>query len=286
MEGEKRPSSISAGDFQRLLLMPDQSRLEESFRSELSEYAQLDASMVSTRMEQSAKRMAAEWQSRDRSTEQSQKDFYLNNEEYFFNLCKYNSSEQFAQLGVAAVNLALSTANTRTVIDFGCGIGSLSIVFSRLGFRVVLADISKPLLDFARWRFEKRFLEASFVNLELETPGQSAADLVVALDTFEHIGNPRSALERIYEWLNKEGVVVFNTFSPKQIEQDPEHPMHISSGRKIIPEMRSIGFGRRSIFQGLACYQKPSRQLVPKWASGLASRAYWSIRWKVKDLVS
>jgi hypothetical protein len=49
--------------------------------------------------------------------------------------------------------------------------------------------------------------------------------------------------------------------------------------------MRSIGFGRRKIFQGLACYQKPTRQLIPRWVSGPSSRAYWSIRWRVKDML-
>jgi 2-polyprenyl-3-methyl-5-hydroxy-6-metoxy-1,4-benzoquinol methylase len=285
MEGQRRPSALSVSDFQRLLLLPGHASLAESFCSELCEFTGIEPSVALARMKTSTQTMAKNWESRERSTEQSQKDFYLNNEEYLFELSNYNSTDHFGGLCVAATNLALSKTNVKTVLDFGCGIGSLSIVLARLGFDVILTDISKPLLAFASWRFKRRGLRGRFFNLESEEPAGSTADLVVAFDTLEHIGDPRNALERVYQWLTPEGFIVFNTFSPEEIRRDREHPMHVSSGRKILPEMRSIGFGRRRILQGIACYQKPARQLIPRWIQAVLSRAYWSTRWTLRDLL-
>jgi hypothetical protein len=50
MEGQNRLSDISVADFQRLLLLPGQTHLEDSFRSELSEFTGLDASAVLNRI--------------------------------------------------------------------------------------------------------------------------------------------------------------------------------------------------------------------------------------------
>jgi cyclopropane fatty-acyl-phospholipid synthase-like methyltransferase len=172
-----------------------------------------------------------------------------------------------------------------TVIDFGCGIGSLGIVLSQLGFEVILADIAKPLLKYAQWRLDKRGLPAKSLDLGLTSPTSTSAHLVCALDTLEHVGNPQEALTHIYEWLAPRGWVMFNLFSEEALASDDEHPMHVTSGRRILPLMRSIGFSSPQIFQRLMVYRKPRKRILPTSIAGFCSRFFWSIRWRVKNLI-
>ncbi len=277
--------ALSASDFQGVLTLPGHNTLQESLCSEAAEFTGQMPVEVSQRVQSSTQVLAELWRKEDRSSEESQTGFYLDNDEYLYDLVRYNSTEVFAGLGAAVTNFVLSKGKVRKVIDFGAGIGSLGIVLASLGFEVTLADVSRPLLEFARWRFWKRGLQADFVDLTKRQPETCCAHLVSALDTFEHIANLRCTLSDIYEWLMPGGWLVFNSFSENDLLADLDHPMHISSGRSIFPVMRSIGYGLRMVFEGLNCYRKPIRRWLPKSIPGISSRIYWSTRWKVKDLL-
>lgn len=284
--GGSRPRvNLTAGDFQRLLILPGYASLEDSLCAELAEYTQMNPSSLSERLTKSTQTLASDWRSTDRSSEEAEKAFYVGNEGYLYELTRYNSTIQFAEFAVSVVNFALSRNNVKTVIDFGSGIGSLGIALSQLGFEVVLADIARPLLRYAQWRLDKRKIPGRFLDLEQTSPAPSSAQLVCALDTLEHVGNPRGALTRIYDWLSPDGWVMFNVFSEEVLGSDDEHPMHLTSGRKIFPEMRSIGFSSPKTWQKLVAYRKPKKKILPEPLLGATSRLYWSVRWKLKDLL-
>jgi 2-polyprenyl-3-methyl-5-hydroxy-6-metoxy-1,4-benzoquinol methylase len=277
--------ALSASDFQRVLTLSGYDTLQASLCSEATEFTSQTPVEISERVKKSGRVLAELWRKEDRSSEQSQTRFYLDNDEYLYDLLSYNSTGVFAEFGAAVANFVLRKGQVRKVIDFGAGIGSLGIVLASLGFEVILADVSRPLLEFARWRFQKRGLEAEFINLTEKQPRTCCAHLVSALDTFEHITNLNRTLSDICEWLTPGGWLVFNTFSENDLLVDHDHPMHISSGRKIFPLMRSIGYGLRTEFQGLNCYRKPMRRWLPKSILAVSSQIYWPIRWKAKDLL-
>src|SRR3954447_7786278 len=54
------------------------------------------------------------------------------------------------------------------VVDFGCGLGQFGLGFALDGWRVVLTDVEHELLDFARFLFDNRGLEAEIVQAPAE----------------------------------------------------------------------------------------------------------------------
>jgi hypothetical protein len=88
----RRGVALSVGDFQRLLTLPGYASLEQSLVHELAEYTQVTPSALLERIEKSTQTLASEWRSADRTSTEAEKAFYVGNEEYLFELTRYNSS--------------------------------------------------------------------------------------------------------------------------------------------------------------------------------------------------
>lgn len=94
----------------------------------------------------------------------------------------------------------------KVVVDFGCGLGSSSVEMARRGARkVVGVDIQEIFLAAARER-AKRF----GVNdrCAFATKTDERADVIVAMDSFEHFDNPESVLKTMAEMINPDGCVI------------------------------------------------------------------------------
>ena len=50
-------------------------------------------------------------------------------------------------------------------LDFAAGVGTTSQLFARYGYRTTLADISTSMLEFARFRLERRGTAATYIDL-------------------------------------------------------------------------------------------------------------------------
>jgi len=110
----------------------------------------------------------------------------------------------------------------RTTLDFGAGVGSGGIVFTRNGLKVTLADISTSMLDFSRWRFNLRGLEGEFTDLKTDTLPPGAYDLVVAMDVFEHLVDPVRTVDDLWRAM-KPGGYLFGRFHADLDEDRPHH---------------------------------------------------------------
>ena len=62
-------------------------------------------------------------------------------------------------------------------------------MFHLLGYDVSLADISTPFLDFARFRFERRGQQASFIDLNTTSMEKNAFSVITAVQTFASVPN-------------------------------------------------------------------------------------------------
>lgn len=112
----------------------------------------------------------------------------------------------------------------RRCLDFGSGVGSGAILFSRAGIDMTLADVSSTLLDFCRWRLERRAIRARFVDLKVEALPVESFDMVLAMDVFEHLVEPTLAAENIHAALRPGGLL----FARIHAEDDPERPQHVA----------------------------------------------------------
>jgi SAM-dependent methyltransferase len=98
----------------------------------------------------------------------------------------------------------------RTVIDFGCGEGHEALELARRGARVYGLDLQEDLLERARRRATEAGLHE---RCRVGCAPDARAELIVARDSFEHITDPASVLERMYGLL-QDGGRVLASFGP------------------------------------------------------------------------
>jgi SAM-dependent methyltransferase len=111
------------------------------------------------------------------------------------------------------------------LLDFGSGVGVTAQLFAALGYGVALADISTPLLDFSRWRLERRGVKATFLHLPAELPPGSY-DVITALDTLAHVPDVTQTARELYAATRRGGYLVTNFDTRRKSERNAWHLYH------------------------------------------------------------
>jgi SAM-dependent methyltransferase len=94
----------------------------------------------------------------------------------------------------------------KVVVDFGCGTGSEAVEMAEGGAKKVIGlDLQPSLLDRARERAERAGMgdRCEFTNHTTER-----ADVITALDSFEHFDDPLAILRTMRELLKPDGCVL------------------------------------------------------------------------------
>ena len=139
---------------------------------------------------------------------------------------------------VVALEFA-SLVGCKTCLDFGSGVGSGALLFRSRGFDVTLADISRMMLSFCKYRFDARGLDASFINLKHSKLPANAFDFITAMDVFEHLVDPAGTVDLLHHCL-KPGGYVYGRFAS---EIDPDRPEHIVQDfQPVFGRFAELGF--------------------------------------------
>jgi len=97
------------------------------------------------------------------------------------------------------------------VLDYGCGISDIGLLFAKLGANVTIADLDNKKFDFAKWRYEKRKLPFTFIPIkepsDIPILERSRYDLVIIIEVFEHVRDPFSLLKMLTVSLKKDGLL-------------------------------------------------------------------------------
>lgn len=104
----------------------------------------------------------------------------------------------------------LEQVRGRTVIDFGCGEGAEAIELAAHAARVFGLDIQEELLARARAAAVAAGVAERCAFGRVAPPG---ADVIVAIDSFEHFGDPAAVLRQMHELLRPGGEVI-TSFGP------------------------------------------------------------------------
>jgi SAM-dependent methyltransferase len=200
-----------------------------------------------------------EWRASDRSSPEGLLDFYRSLTSWSFDLAWYC----YLQAEGYAVPTSVMVARfLRTVgrtggrhLDFGSGVGATSQLFARLGYETALADISKPLLDFARFRLDRRGDAAAYLDLvsvELETEHY---DVITALDTLAHVPDLAATARDLHRAL-RPGGWLFANFDVRP--PSDENAWHLYDDDLVLRwTVQRAGFEQRAVLDGITfCYQR------------------------------
>jgi 2-polyprenyl-3-methyl-5-hydroxy-6-metoxy-1,4-benzoquinol methylase len=220
------------------LMAPRTGSVAEELTLELSEYFGTSVTEIEAQLKDATTRFTEEWRARvsNPADEQAVTRFYNESKTELFDLARWHAEDPIHFRTLVCADNALRRPG-RQFLDYGSGIGSDALAFASVGFDVTLADISDPLLAFARWRCERRGFRVRTVDLKREKLPQRAFDSVICFDVLEHIHRPLRTLDTIRRGM-KPGAVLF-VHAP--FGEDPDRPMHVVHADIITPRMRSVG---------------------------------------------
>ncbi|OGW82201.1 MAG: hypothetical protein A3G33_10775 [Omnitrophica bacterium RIFCSPLOWO2_12_FULL_44_17] len=226
------------------LLLPGKEDLISSAIAELKLYfPTLNEQDVLRMFQKSEELFADQWKQAQIDTRSEKKliDFYNQSEIEIFELMHYHSMgwNDGPLNYVCALELA-KECGFKTFMDYGSGVGSGGLIFARAAFDVILCDIASPLLEFAKWRFAKRGLDATFVDLKKSEP-DGVADVITCFEVLEHVPDPIKVLRKLRTWLRTGGLLIVTA----PFFKDELRPMHIVHDTKLINKFRAQGFAIR-----------------------------------------
>lgn len=124
----------------------------------------------------------------------------------FLGHSRAQSSQRQAELVVAWIQN--EKADTRYILDVGCGTGWLSARLAEFG-SVTAVDLSSGVLEVARSRFPQvDFVAGDFMTLELP---EARADVVVSLEVLAHVADQAAFVSRLARCLKPGGRLMLST---------------------------------------------------------------------------
>ena len=227
------------------ILAPRTGDMGQELTLELSEYFGRPAADIERQLAGATASFTEEWRQRvsDPTDERAVTRFYNESSTELFDLAHWHANDTIHYRALICADIASrrqgsAEAGRPTYLDYGSGIGSDALVFAAAGFDVTLADVSEPLLAFARWRCEQRGLAAQTIDLKRRQPPLRAYDAVVCFDVLEHVHRPLRTLDHVNRSMRPGGLL----FVHAPFGEDPDRPMHVVHEDVITPRMRTVGF--------------------------------------------
>jgi SAM-dependent methyltransferase len=173
--------------------------------------------------------------------EREVENFYIKTDAYIFELMAANNIVQ-TLYSFYVLCEKLNSLNVRTILDYGAGAGTLSILFKNIGYDVVYADLPGKLFSFAKWRLEKRKLRIPMIDLNKEKV-KIKYDCIVCTEVIEHVANPKALLKIFRDGLKKNDILVIS----ESCEYTENFSSHLEKnkkygGKNFIKLMKSFGF--------------------------------------------
>lgn len=209
--------------WRQALLLPGEQDIRHSGLRELAEYYGVGIAEAERLCNSALADSKSEWEAQARQTSAAILDFYDRTQSYLFEHVWWHANDLTGNaINVEIIDYACQQG-ARTYLDFGSGVGANAILAARSGLTVTLADVSRTMLDFARWRLERRGLQAKYIYLRQQSLPDAHFDFVTAMDVMEHLPRPVGEISQISAALKIGGLLIFNA----RPGADLQRPMHI-----------------------------------------------------------
>lgn len=206
------------------------------FASEAERYFAIPNSRVVYLMQHAVSLAAAEWSRDDPKTSQEIIDYYNRSKIQIFEQLQWHSEPGSSLTdGINAATLA-QRFRVSTILDYGCGIGSHLIYYTRQGLRTTGFDIADQVIQFARWRLDEYHIDAEVIDGKKDHP-KNQYDMVVSLHTLEHIPDPYQSLKDLVDVAKKGGILYICV----PFFKDPQRPMHLHTSFDMLTIAKSLG---------------------------------------------
>lgn len=218
---------------------------------EVEQYTGLSESTI-LRMVEDEKSIHRDWFSCPRTNSDSIETFY-NSVSYFFSDLLATELRGHGFMGLRKMVGTLQVAKQlrgilgNTYLDYGSGIGSLSIMFGRSEFSVSVADISSYLLSFVKFRLSLRCIPFSSYYLKEADLPENTYSFVTVYDVLEHCYDPIKVMHNIWRSMKSGGIC----FCYVAFGLTRDNPTHIVPDNSCIPKIIDLGFKYRNDLRDL-----------------------------------
>lgn len=113
----------------------------------------------------------------------------------------------------------------KIVLDAGCGQGWGSGLVAKVAKKITAIDIDESSLNFARNKFTFKNLLFRKDNLENLNSIKKNPNIIICLQTIEHLNKPHKFLESVVRLLKSNGVLIIST--PNKLSDHIPSPYHI-----------------------------------------------------------
>ena len=208
--------------------MRKQQDLILSVDTDLSEFLHLPVKKVQEEMCNAQKTLAEQWNKHKGAVRQ----FYTDNTAYLYDLAAFNRHPIYYQQRVAGL---LNIAGLK-ILDIGCGVGTAVFMLHDQGNTVVGWDINKQAIEFCKYKKKKYKLGGTFTT---QQPDFSQFDLIIAIDTLEHIQNLHNFLLILGKKMKRGARFYHSDYFPK----DETWPMHFEEHAQHLSQwLQEAGF--------------------------------------------
>lgn len=195
--------------------------------ADMAEFTESSCLEVGRRIQCSEDMLVKMWKKHSGTAE----SFYKDNETYLYDLVDFNAHVAYFHYKLGP----LTALRDCTVLDIGCGLGTLVFMLADQENMAMGYEINQKLVDFCRFRKAKYGLGGDFVT---ELPDIGNFDVITAIDTLEHIEHLGDFLAPLGEKMR----VGTRLYHYDSFNGQRNHPMHFDHSSNIDGYLENAGF--------------------------------------------
>lgn len=165
------------------------------------------------------------WQKTSPRTEQQVRSYYSDHDFYVYELIKTEFNDDRRELLAAVLD---ECEPGKTLLDYGGGVGIFSLPLAEKGCLVTHLDLPGPLLEFARYRFANRGLDAKIIAATSEEPLSQRYEIILSVFVVEHLVDPSRTLSHLERQLAPGGKLLLAVDFEDHRESDELLPLHLT----------------------------------------------------------